>query len=717
MLISRNSVVVGDVASITEGLNAQAKLTDTDSASYTDNLGNTLTIKGHVPKIEAPAWFVDWMNVGTFRESKFLEVAGHRYGSVEISIDVNRGINDAWRNFKAVGHIALIMIVATAIAILFIINISLKPIQRLALAARKITDGDLSSRLELKGSPEFLEVIKVFNAMSVSLEATHTNLKSQAEELLEAKKVAEKAAKQKSEFLANMSHEIRTPMNGIIGLTQLALNQKMSPELQDYLEKISQSSQSLLGILNDILDFSKLEAGQMTIENVPLDLDAILDNLRFLFEDVALTKGLAFHIEVAEGVPYDLIGDPLRLQQILSNLTSNALKFTERGHVTLRIEPVEVGETEAKLAFTVEDTGIGMTEEGQSKLFQAFTQADTSTTRKFGGTGLGLAISRRLLNMMGGDFVVESAVNKGTRFSFELSFALPEGPQVRKTRHRNGHGPGDLQHSLEEIAKSLKGATILVAEDNVINQKVVCEFLKLSGIRSVVANNGEEALMLLDHEHFDGILMDMHMPVMGGTEATERIRENPKYRDLPIIALTAGVTQDERDRCFASGMNDFATKPINPQHLMQVMAKWIQPASAASDINQPAEPVTIQAEHAANAPSESQLTQLAGFDFTNTLLLLGGDEALLKELLLGFKEEMVGVPEQIREKAESGDIPSARDIVHRIKGSSGNVGAMDLHKIAQQLEAELKQGTYNPDTFQKFQAQYTATMYEIDRLG
>lgn len=578
---------------------------------------------------------------------------------------------------------------------------------------RNINDGNVSTYLSVK-IPLLNDADEIYALCGISTDITD---RKKAEEILQrSKEDAEKLARTKSLFLANMSHEIRTPMNGIIGLTQLALNENTTPVVREYLEKVSQSSQSLLGILNDILDFSKLEAGQMSIEHVPFDLDSILDNLRFLFEEVALAKGLELHLEVANGVPRNLIGDGLRLQQILSNLISNAIKFTESGHVSLRIEPIAVEQTNTKLVFAVEDTGIGITEEGQSKLFQEFTQADSSTTRRFGGTGLGLAISRKLLNLMGGEFAVESAINKGACFSFELDFALPEGKQIRKTRHRHEHIAGELQHSLEEIARPLKGATILVAEDNVINQKVVCEFLKLSGIRTVVANNGEEALMLLDKQQFDGILMDLHMPVIGGTEATARIRENPAYRDLPIIALTAGVTQEERERCFASGMNDFATKPVNPQLLMQVMAKWITPAIPASDTTVPSESVATQAKQAKTPTSELRFDQLEGFDFTNTLLMLGGDEALLKELLIGFKEDMVGVPEQIKDKAESGDTPSAREIAHRIKGSSGNVGAMDLHKIAQQLEAELKAGTYNPDTFLRFQNQYNATMDEIGKL-
>lgn len=560
-------------------------------------------------------------------------------------------------------------------------------------------------------------LIRDQDGKAIRMVGTHVDIsdhKRIQRNLTEARQGAEAATKAKADFLACMSHEIRTPMNGIIGLTQLALNQKMHPELQDFLEKIYQSSQSLMGILNDILDFSKLEAGQVSIESIPFELGAVLDNLRFLFEETAALKALELHLEIAEGVPNELVGDALRLQQVLSNLISNALKFTERGQVSLFIAPVEITPSKATIAFAVEDTGIGMSEQVKSKLFQEFTQADSSITRRFGGTGLGLVISRNLLQLMGGDFSVESTVNRGSRFSFALTFALPATKKTRRTGQRVKQVPGDLRRNLEILAAPLRGTTILVVEDNAINQKVVCEFLKVSGIRTVVANNGEEALMLLEHEHFDAILMDLHMPVMGGAEATEHIRGNPRYRDLPIIALTAGVMEDERERCFAAGMNDFVAKPINPQQLMQVLATWVQgsaPAEPPPAEPPPAEPAAVTAEDPLSEP------RLAGFDLASPLFLLGGDQSMLGELLRGFKQDMAGVPEQIREKAEAGDLNAAREIAHKIKGSAGNVGAMDLHKIAQQLEKELKEGSYHPATLQKFSDQFRISMDEIDKLA
>lgn len=398
-------------------------------------------------------------------------------------------------------------------------------------------------------------------------------------QLREAKEFAERAAKLRSEFLANMSHEIRTPMNGIIGLSQLALNQPTTPEVRDYLEKVSSSAQSLLGILNDILDFSKMEAGRMNIENGPFDLDRVVDNLRNLFGERAEDKYLDFAIEIADGTPRDLIGDAMRLQQILSNLLGNAIKFTTKGHVTLKIGVKQIEESQAQLSFAVEDTGIGIAQEDLSKLFQPFSQVDGTITRRFGGTGLGLAISHKLLQLMGGDFQVTSQPGQGATFSFDLLLGIAAQAGVRETRRRVKHEAGALEHELAQKGSALKGARIMVAEDNSINQQVVKEFLKLSGMEVSIANNGQEALDLLNQQGFDAILMDVHMPVMDGLEATKRIRANPDYADLPIIALTAGVTQEEREGSLSSGMNDFVAKPVNPEALIAALTKWVRISS------------------------------------------------------------------------------------------------------------------------------------------
>ncbi|OAI06139.1 hypothetical protein A1332_01120 [Methylomonas methanica] len=528
--------------------------------------------------------------------------------------------------------------------------------------------------------------------------------------LIEAKEAAETMAVFKSEFLANMSHEIRTPMNAVIGLSQLALNKPVSDEVRDYLQKIHGSSVSLLGILNDILDFSKMEAGKLGIEQVEFNLNNVLDNLHSLFALYAAEKRLDFNIEVEPGVPLSLVGDALRLQQILSNLLGNALKFTEHGSVALRVALLDSNDAQARLRFSVLDTGIGIPEADLPKLFQSFSQLDASITRRFGGTGLGLSISQKLLQLMGSDFHVESNPGLGSNFSFELLLGVAAQQAGLPAAQPNSETQaGGLAKTLSQRGGALRGTRILIAEDHVINQKVLQEFLELCGVSVDLAGNGSEALALLDAHSYDAVLMDIHMPVLSGLAAAEQIRRNPVYKELPIIALTAGVTQEERDKCRASGINEFVVKPIKPIELIDVLCKQIgrdSVAVSASDV--------LQSERGILSTG---LMDLPGFDFSNTLDMLDGDEACLTELLNSFRNSTATTLTELDGLLENRDFQAARDTLHGLKGVAANLGASQVESAATKFCILLKQDSLNQADYGEFKRVVTETLTALESLG
>ncbi|CAK0772202.1 two-component system, sensor histidine kinase [Gammaproteobacteria bacterium] len=516
-------------------------------------------------------------------------------------------------------------------------------------------------------------------------------------ELKRAKEAAEQTARLKSEFLANMSHEIRTPMNGIIGLSELALYQPLSEEIEGYLEKIHCSAKSLLGILNDILDYSKIEAGRMTIELAPFDLDTLLETLQNLFSQRASEKNLQFKISIfPEQTPRQLIGDALRLQQVLSNLIGNAIKFTDRGHVFLKVTSYPLDVLEFQFRFEVEDTGIGMSEKTIQNLFQPFTQADGSISRRFGGTGLGLAISRELLVRMGSEFQVKSAPGQGSVFQFEVPIRadsrLCGQPKVRL--------PASWQEAIETKMRPLSGTRILVAEDNSINQQVIRELLKRWGMEVKIANNGKEALYLLEKDDFDIILMDVHMPGVDGIEATRLIRQ--KWTDLPIIALTAGVTQQEHDQVLACGMNAFVGKPIQQELLAQVLINFT-PAKTHPSTYVPTAEKTTEIKEILEIPSFNLKQLSAIFENKNTVM------DLLRKFLQDTKREI----DALEEAFEKQQAMEAKAIAHRLKGVAGNVGAIEIHREIEKLDTELREGNFNQKTLEALQQTYIRAVAQV----
>ncbi|MBK6636471.1 MAG: response regulator [Rhodocyclaceae bacterium] len=500
-------------------------------------------------------------------------------------------------------------------------------------------------------------------------------------ELKRAQQAAEAASQAKSNFLANMSHEIRTPMNAMLGMMQFAREAHDEQERKMLIDKALNSAQILLTLINEILDFSKIEAGKLDIERIVWSPARLMDEVRDLFGTSARDKGLALAFASSAEIPEALWGDPLRVRQVLQNLLSNALKFTAEGSVE-----VAFGRRGQCLRVSVTDQGIGISDADQARLFESFSQADASTTRRFGGTGLGLAISKRLIELMGGEIGVISTPGHGSTFWFELPMEAAPPEQL----------PVEVNVDTGTLLKALAGKHVLLVEDNRMNQEVALRFLARAGISAVVAENGAEALDTLATQRFDAVLMDCQMPVMDGYEATRQLRADARYATLPVLAMTANALVGDRERSLAAGMNDHLTKPLVADQFYRLLGRWLL-GKAAREASTTGVVKPVPGTPSGTQPGPVGGSALPGdattvrLDIDQALRQMAGMRDLFNDVARIFPEEALAHLAALAERLSVSDFAVAMRAAHSIKGMAASIGATQLRALALGAETACKQ--------------------------